>query len=207
MLNKIAIAALATPTASRNLQEISSMTIYRKIWKENFGTIPKDEFGRSYEIHHIDGNRNNNNITNLKCVSIQEHYDIHFSQGDYGACAKIAQRMKMPLEILSELASKHNTARVKNKTNPFLGPEINRIRIENGTHHLVGGKLQRKQVLEGTHNFVKNNPAEKQLREGNHPSQVEWHCQYCNKIGKNLGSYARFHGDKCKKKKGGPKPA
>ena len=25
---------------------------YRKLWESNFGTIPSDEFGRTYEIHH-----------------------------------------------------------------------------------------------------------------------------------------------------------
>ena len=50
---------------------------YRKIWIEHNGPIPIDENGRSYEIHHIDGNHSNNHIDNLKCVSIQEHYDMH----------------------------------------------------------------------------------------------------------------------------------
>jgi hypothetical protein len=60
---------------------------YRKIWSKSYGEIPKDEFGRSYEIHHIDGNRKNNSIENLLCVSIQEHFEIHKNQylknGDY----------------------------------------------------------------------------------------------------------------------------
>jgi len=53
---------------------------YRKIWSKIYGEIPKDELGRSYEIHHIDGNRNNNSIENLTCVSIKEHYEIHKKQ-------------------------------------------------------------------------------------------------------------------------------
>jgi hypothetical protein len=57
------------------------------------GEVPKDEFGRSFDIHHIDGNNKNNDINNLKCVSIQEHYNIHFEQGDQGACHAIRIRM------------------------------------------------------------------------------------------------------------------
>lgn len=76
---------------------------YRKIWETTNGTIPKDEFGRSYEIHHKDGNRENNELENLICVTIQEHYDIHYKQGDYGACVMIAKRMDMPPEYLSEI--------------------------------------------------------------------------------------------------------
>lgn len=76
---------------------------YRKIWIGNFGEIPVDENNRSYEIHHIDGNHKNNNIDNLKCVSIQEHYDIHYNQKDYGACVCIAKRMNLPPDFLSSI--------------------------------------------------------------------------------------------------------
>lgn len=43
---------------------------YRKIYVNHFGPIPKDITGRSYEIHHIDGNHLNNDPNNLKAVSI-----------------------------------------------------------------------------------------------------------------------------------------
>lgn len=67
---------------------------YRKLWKEYHNTnIPKDEQGRSYEIHHVDGNRNNNSIENLICVSIEEHKKIHLEQGEIGAANLIADRL------------------------------------------------------------------------------------------------------------------
>lgn len=81
------------------------MSDYRKIWEESNGQIPVDEGSRSYEIHHINGNREDNRLENLRCVSIQEHYDIHLSQGDYGAAAAIAARMKVSPEELSRLSS------------------------------------------------------------------------------------------------------
>lgn len=76
------------------------MTIYsknhhRSIYESYYGSIPKDSLGRSYEIHHIDGDHSNNDLTNLKCVSIQEHYDIHYNQSDWGACLLIARRMEI----------------------------------------------------------------------------------------------------------------
>lgn len=76
---------------------------YRKIWEETFGLIPKDIEGRSYEIHHKDNNRKNNNIDNLLCISIQEHYNIHYEQGDYGACVMIAKRMSLPPDYISKI--------------------------------------------------------------------------------------------------------
>lgn len=53
---------------------------YRKLWESTYGDIPKDDKGRSYEIHHKDGNRNNNELSNLMCVSLDEHYEIHSRQ-------------------------------------------------------------------------------------------------------------------------------
>lgn len=74
---------------------------YRKIWELYNGPIPKN-----FEIHHIDGNRNNNDISNLKCVSIQDHFNIHLNQNDYGAALAISLRMNTSNEVIKKLASK-----------------------------------------------------------------------------------------------------
>jgi hypothetical protein len=74
--------------------------IHRKIFIKHFGPIPE-----GFDIHHIDGNHSNNDPSNLKAVSLQEHYDIHFSQGDYAAALRIAQRIGLPKEEKSKLAS------------------------------------------------------------------------------------------------------
>ena len=74
------------------------MPNYRKIWKDYYGEIPIDENGISFDIHHIDGNRNNNDITNLKAVSIKEHYEIHKNQGDWMACRLLSKRLNITLE-------------------------------------------------------------------------------------------------------------
>jgi hypothetical protein len=76
---------------------------YRAIWKKHFGEIPKDSDGRPYEIHHVNGDRNDNRKENLKCIPIKEHYDIHYNNGDYGACVMIAKRMNLPLDFISQI--------------------------------------------------------------------------------------------------------
>ena len=78
-------------------------TNYRKIWEETYGPIPKDLDGRPYEIHHIDGNHNNNEISNLKCLSIKEHYNIHYANNDFGACVMIAKRIGLPKDYVSNI--------------------------------------------------------------------------------------------------------
>lgn len=72
---------------------------------EHYGNIPVDETGRTYEIHHRDGQCANNHPDNLVALSIQDHFDIHLFQGDYGACAAIAIRMSLSSKEISEIAS------------------------------------------------------------------------------------------------------
>jgi hypothetical protein len=77
------------------------MTDYRAIWANTYGPIPP-----GYEVHHINGDRANNHIDNLKCLTIYEHYEVHYKQGDYGACHAIALRMQMDDSEFRILCSK-----------------------------------------------------------------------------------------------------
>ena len=116
-------------------------TNYRKIYEQYHGPIPKEPNGRSYEIHHKDGDHTNNDPTNLVAVSIQEHHDIHQSQGDWGACSAILMRMQLTPEELSIRASEYSIQRTKEGKNPFLGGkitrEVNARRVANGTHNFL----------------------------------------------------------------------
>lgn len=174
--------------------EFCTTNNYRKIFINHHGPIPVDQDGRKYDIHHIDGNHSNNNPSNLKAVPLQEHYDIHFSQGDFAACRAIAMRLKLNKEQISEIARKAALQRLATGNHPFLTPnfskEVQRKRVENGTHHMLGGDLQRRllaegknpfsdpnftgkhsraRVANGTHNFLgSNNPVHKLIADGTH---------------------------------------
>jgi hypothetical protein len=100
---------------------------YRKIYKQYYGQIPKDQDGRSFDIHHIDGNHTNNSPDNLRAVTIQKHYDIHYAQGEWSACQAIAMRMNIVSEKFSDLARKNVYRRVENETNPLLKKNRNKI--------------------------------------------------------------------------------
>ena len=160
---------------------------YRKIYENHYGPIPKDETGRTYEIHHIDKNRKNNDPNNLKAVSIQEHYDIHLSQMDWAAALRIAEKMKLSHEEISKLASLNANKHILNGTHNFLGGKIQRERVKNGTHNFLGKSnpihiritngiaqaLSRETasrlIKNGTHNFLgKNNPVHKLITNGTH---------------------------------------
>lgn len=118
---------------------------YRKIWEDAYGCIPIDEQGRKYEIHHIDGDHTNNELSNLMCITIEEHYDIHYKQGDYGACHLIAKRLKISPNELSNLISELNKKRIGDK-NPFYGKKHSEktkkliSEINSGENHPFYGK-------------------------------------------------------------------
>lgn len=180
----MSVAMVEHPLTLTPNKEVSGMTIYqntkkkdnyRKLWEQYHGPIPKDLDGRTFDIHHIDGNRNNNSIENLIAVSIQEHYDIHESQGDWGACKLIAIRMEMSPELISELARKamiedggselHRKRQLKmviDGTHPFLGPETNNKKVIDRTHPWLasnGGSERSRQhcltmLAEGIHPFM-----------------------------------------------------
>jgi len=93
---------------------------YRKIWEEMYGPIPIDEAGRTYDIHHRDGNRSNNSIENLQCLSIEEHYTLHLNQKDYFAAKLVGYRAgKQPSDIkgytLSETTKKKISEKLKGR--------------------------------------------------------------------------------------------
>jgi hypothetical protein len=123
-INKFVVRGIGLPNYSNVLEDISvciycGTTKHRKIYENHFGQIPKESNGRTYEIHHIDGNHSNNNPLNLTAVTLQEHYDIHYAREDYRACYLMALRMAVSVEELSELARKNSLKQVKNGKHPF----------------------------------------------------------------------------------------
>jgi hypothetical protein len=160
------------------------MSKHRKVWIAHNGPIPKDSDGRAMEIHHIDGNHSNNSIHNLKLVTLQEHYDIHYSQGDYGACYyMMIERMNKTPEDISKMASLHQRTRVKNRTHNLLGSAMTNKRKANGTHNFIGSsnpvyaRIASGQLSKDT---TKDNY--RRLAEGTHPSQIKLSCLECRQI-------------------------
>lgn len=191
---------LPTSTRSNDCKGIISMPIYpkvqsriyRKIYEEHFGPIPQDENGIPYDIHHCDGNRENNHPSNLMALSIKDHYALHYEQGDYGACAALSSRMKLTREEKSQLVKLQN-----------------KKAILEGTHNFLGGKMQKetqmKRVAEGKHPWSTGESQKittnRRLREGTHPFQFKWTCPICGISGKNKAMYNRWHNFNCRMNK------
>lgn len=156
------------------------MDIYRKLWAEYNGPIPTDSFGRTFEIHHIYGDHSNNSIENLKAVTIQEHYDIHYSQEDWAACILISKRMnssEMSREQRSLLSKNNANKRMKNRTHNFLDRQF---QIERGKKNSIYQK--------------------KLIESGEHIASKTVICPHCEKQGKGA-VMKRWHFDNCRERK------
>ena len=178
---------------------------YIKVWKQHFGEIPKDEFGISYEIHHIDGNKKNNLIENLKCVSIREHFNIHYKQGDYFSCGLISSRIKLTKEEMDELKKKMSLSskgKPKRKTKCkfcYSGISVNAITKHeiacnsnpNRKHTFIPKITAAKKGMK-----YKNSKIKKYIKTDEHIKKIKntltntkqdkIKCPYCDKSGGNM---------------------
>ena len=73
--------------------------LHRLIWEANKGSIPK-----GHHIHHKDGNKLNNAIENLECLSHAEHLRLHMTENKDKIHAW--HRSKKGRKFLGEKASK-----------------------------------------------------------------------------------------------------
>jgi hypothetical protein len=184
---------------------IYSSNNYRKIYEQHYGPIPLDKTGKSYEIHHIDGNHSNNVITNLKLVTIQEHYEIHKNQEDWAACQAISLRMSITPKERSEISRKTALNRIANGTHPWLNGRAQSKQqldyVKNGTHHFLDKNAASirnlKRVNNGTHHLLGGVVQRKTLEAGNHNSQIKASCLYCKRI-IAMNVFNRWHGAQCK---------
>lgn len=63
---------VSNPIKRKKNGKAQSILLHRKIWIDNFGEIPNNSV-----IHHIDGNKKNNRIENLKLLTRREHSLLH----------------------------------------------------------------------------------------------------------------------------------
>ena len=141
---------------------------YRKIWENAYGEIPKDLDGRTYDIHHIDGNRKNNSIENLICLSIEDHYKIHLkqfeetkSEKEFRSLVFLSNRMGRPTESLTGWSVSNET---KEKiSNTLSGKKRPADVVKKYQEKLKGYKWTEEQIKsrsEGLKNFYKSRDRE-----------------------------------------------
>ena len=69
-----------------SIYKSNNILLHRYIWEKHNGSIPE-----GYVIHHIDGDKSNNNIENLQKLKYSKHLSIHNS----GKTISIEHRLKI----------------------------------------------------------------------------------------------------------------
>lgn len=171
---------------------------YRQIWIKNNGPIPVDEQGRSYEIHHIDGDRTNNVIENLQCVSLDQHYQIHLEQGDYHAAKMISKRLGKNIKESIPMPMKQRDQiriRMTGDNNPMKRPEI----ASKVSTALKGRKKPAEVEAKRLRSREGFKHSEDTLAKMKKPKQ-KLTCTHCQQEG-GSSQMKRWHFDNCKHKK------
>ena len=76
--------------------------LHRDVWEFHNGPIPD-----GMQIHHIDGNTANNDISNLECVSFEDHRAKH--EEDYVQRGKSAKQIEHLAKIRSKASDWHKS--------------------------------------------------------------------------------------------------
>jgi hypothetical protein len=108
---------------------------YRRIYENHHGPIPIGQDGKSFHIHHKDGNHSNNSPNNLEALSVYDHYTAHFRRGDFDACLLLSEDLNVTQEEKSIIARKSNLKRVAEGTHPFLS--INSDKVDKRVHKFI----------------------------------------------------------------------
>ncbi len=172
---------------------------YRKLWIKHYGSIPVDKRGKSYEIHHIDGNRKNNSVENLLCLSIEEHYNLHHSKGEHHAANLIAQRMEKPAKLVQKWNVSEETraalrASKLGDKNPMKDP-ANRQKVSDALKGRKKSKESEAKRLESRKGFKHSEETKQKMKK----PKGKLKCPHCTLEG-GSSQMKRWHFDNCKTK-------
>ena len=76
---------------------------HRRAWKRHYGRFPRC----GYHLHHVDGDSNNNSVSNLVELTPQQHFEVHYHQQDWYACIKLSSAAKVTPELLADIQRRH----------------------------------------------------------------------------------------------------
>lgn len=131
--------------------ENSRKFLHRLVWEKHNGEIPE-----GYQIHHIDGNKLNNDISNLQLISPDKHTRLHMAgenNPNYGKKLSLEHRL--------------NLSKVKNDTGYF------RVSKEYGEQYKQGFRYRYLYRENGKRKEIKSvdiNKLEKKVKE----KGLEW---------------------------------
>lgn len=188
--------------------------IHRKIYEEAYGPIQK-----GFHIHHIDGNRDNNDLSNLVALSPKDHYELHKKQGDWACCLALVrtghleitpeERSFLAKQQMSDPTMKKILSETMKETNKKIwsNTQFRKAQSELATKKftkLWSNEEYKKRVSKKISQSWTKERKEKLSKEFSEivtkNNNKELTCPYCGKIGKGVGIMNRWHFDNCKQR-------
>lgn len=121
--------------------------LHREVWRYHNGEIPD-----GYHVHHIDGNRSNNDISNLSILLGGEHSRHHLSQPD------VVAKSKENIEIAREYAAQwHHSEEGKKWHSKHAKQYWGNAPLNTYVCDFCGKEYQSRQVRKVGHHFCCNN--------------------------------------------------
>lgn len=173
------------------------MSNYRELWEEFHGvSIPK-----GWDIHHIDSNHNNSILGNLLAYPRSAHIRLHEQKGEVNSanllrCGKAVKGIANPMSEES----------VRKKSGDSISRFWEGLSEEDRAEK---GRIEQQKFIK----FYRENPEayrEQSIKRWEAPTdkmneaksrlnQKLLCCSYCHSE-VSLGTFSRFHGDKCKQR-------
>lgn len=146
--------------------------LHRVVWEFHNGPIPK-----GYSVHHIDGDKRNNNIENLELLRQSEHQSLHMRDDDR------IKKSKMQMEKIRSLAAKWHSSEEGHKWHvQHVKESIHKGTIYTYTCDFCGKEyFSRRKYSEGSNHFCHQNCKAKyrtrRLRNERNKNQINCICR------------------------------
>ena len=118
----------------------------------NYRALKKEWNPKGFDIHHIDGDKNNDSLENLQIVTPEEHWQIHFNQLEEARKIGCEESIRFNAMSCNGLNAMHRLKR------PVRGYTFSKEHIENIRNKVVSDETRRR--ISKNHHDVsgENNP-------------------------------------------------
>lgn len=158
----------------------NGVRLHREVYKHHCGEIPE-----GYHVHHVDGNRSNNDISNLELREACEHSADHANRPEHIAYGR------MHIERIRPLASKWHGSEEGKAWHRKHGEETFRARTESAhVCSLCGKSFKTKRLYGANENKFCSNACKAEFRRRSGVDDEERICACCGKTF-SINKYAK----------------
>ena len=165
--------------------------LHRYIYEKYYGKIPK-----GYDVHHIDHNKDNNDISNLKLVTAKEHKEIHARELTEEQRNKMRENMNLKARPKAIEWHKSNKGKEWHKKQY----EISLGKMEKEKMQCLYCGAEYYSINHGNNKFCSNN-CKSAYRRKLGIDNVDRKCVECGRTFRINKYYKRQKCDECKSKK------